>query len=160
MYDMINIMDAIANTVETMPYREKTAWLALAALGLPYSVYFVWVIVHPPRAPMPDWDSWIVFGVALSVSVLIWVGGAVWLRRGAPDEARAPLDERDLAISRRSIQTGYSILVSGLVINIGCVFPFTTGGWKLINSGIAMLVLAELVRYSMAVWLYRRGGHV
>lgn len=143
-----------------MPYREKTAWLALAAMGIPYLAYFASMIVWPPVRPMPDWETWAKFGIALVANVAIWSIGAMWLRRTAPDEARAPLDERDVAISRRAIQTGYAVLVSGVVINIGCVFPFTTGGWRLINAGIAMLVLAELVRYGMTIWLYRRGGHV
>lgn len=159
MYGMLYTMSTEANTVQAMSYREKSAWLALAAMGLPFTPYFVWTSVHPPTRPMPDWETFAKFGIALTAQVLIWTLGTLWIRKNSPDDARAPADERDLAISRRAIQVGYSALVAGLCINIGCVFPFTSGGWALINTGIAMIVVAELVRYSVAIWLYRRGCH-
>lgn len=157
MFDILYIMSMAANISDTRPYGEKAAFVALAAMGIPFIPYFTWMSIHPPIKPMPDWDTFITFVAALATQVVIWTLGTVWIRKNSPEDARAPADERDIAISRRSIQTGYSVLVAGMVINIGCVFPFTSGGWKLINTGIAMVVLAELVRDVVAIWCYRRG---
>lgn len=152
-------MESIQDSVASMPYRERAAWLALCAMGLPFTAYFAWVIAVPPTAAMPDWATFTRFGVSLALQIAIWSLGTLWLRRRHPEDASAPLDERDLAISRRSIQTGYSILFAATCINIGCVFPFAQGGWKLINVGLASIVLAEMVRNAAVIWLYRRGFH-
>lgn len=156
---ILNTMSISTDLVTSTPYRERAAWLALVAMGLPFSAYFGWTIADPPAAPMPDWTTFSRFGAALAAQIAIWSIGTWWLRKRHPEDAAAPLDERDRAISRRSIQTGYGILFAATCINIGCVFPFTAGGWKLINSGLASIVVAEVVRSAMVIWLYRRGFH-
>ena len=70
----------------------------------------------------------------------------------------APADERDRAISRRSLGAAYYVLIAGVIL-VGCVMPFQSAGWRLINAAVAAIVLAEVVRYGVAAYCYRRGFH-
>lgn len=69
-----------------------------------------------------------------------------------------PADERDRAIARRSLSAACYTLLTGMVL-VGIWMPFTSRGWTIVNAAIAMIVLAELVHYAVAVWSYRRGWH-
>ena len=114
--------------------------------------------IAPPTAPLPDLGTLGLFAIAASGQAVIQILGRVWLRLSAPDEAGIPADERDRAVSLRSIGIAYYVLIAGMIL-VGCVMPFNNGGWTLINSAVAVIVLAELVHYGVAVWSYRRGWH-
>ena len=78
-----------------------------------------------------------------------------FLNRSAPEDARVPPDERDLAIVRRSISSAYYVLIGGMIV-VGCVMPFNSGGWSIINAALLMIVAAELVHYGVVIASYRR----
>lgn len=139
-----------------MSYREKVSWLSLLAILVTFGPYLALIAIDPPSAPMPDLRALTTFGVTVVVQMLILGGGHIFLRLRAPHEARIPADERDRAIARRSVSVAYYILISGVIL-VGCVMPFDSGGWKLINAAIFAIVLAELAHYGIAVWCYRRG---
>ncbi len=73
----------------------------------------------------------------------------------SPEEARTPPDERDRAITSRSITFAYYVLIAGMIL-VGCIMPFNSGGWRIINAALAMIVAAELVHYGVIVVSYRR----
>jgi formate-dependent nitrite reductase membrane component NrfD len=141
-----------------MSFREKTAWLALAAMALAYGAYFVAIELNQPY----DARSMLLFlGLFAAASVLrlvIEFGGRLVLVRQAPEDARAPADERDRAIARRSASVAYWALMIGM-INVGIVMPFSEGGWAIVNAALFALVAAELIRYGVMVYGYRRGWH-
>ncbi len=139
-----------------MPYREKSAWLALAAIVLTFTPYFGIVIAGVlPAQPMPDLRQLGLYAVAAVARMLILGIGTLALRRNAPEEARLPLDERDLTINRRAMSVAYYVLMAGMIL-VGCVMPFVASGWDIVNAGLAMIVAAELVNYGLVVASYRR----
>lgn len=139
-----------------MPYREKTAWLSLIAMAIAFGPYFVRAALNAQPAPaLPDVHELVVFAIAAAAYALILGIGTLVLYRREPADARAPLDERDLAIQRRSMSIAYYILMIGMV-EVGVVMPFNAGGWKIIHAALFMIVAAELVRYSVVVFSYRR----
>jgi uncharacterized membrane protein len=87
--------------------------------------------------------------------VIILSAGHIYLALRRPQEARTPPDERDRAISTRSITAAYYVLIVGMII-VGCVMPFSSGGWRIINAAVFMIVLAELVHYGATVFSYRQ----
>jgi hypothetical protein len=87
--------------------------------------------------------------------MLILGVGYLYLRLRFPEDSRMPPDERDRAISSRSISYAYYVLIAGMIL-VGVVMPFNSGGWKIINAAIAMIVAAEVVHYGTAVYGYRR----
>lgn len=139
-----------------MSYREKVSWLSLFAIVVTFGPYLTLVALDPPSAPMPDLRALTAFGVTVVVQMFILGGGHVVLRLRSPGDSRIPADERDRAIARRSVSAAYYVLMTGVIL-VGCVMPFESDGWKLINAAIFAIVLAELAHYGIAVWCYRRG---
>ena len=140
-----------------MPYREKTAWLSLAAISIAFTPYFAIVASIPHASALPNLRQLGLFAAVVFAQALILALGHVYLAARTPLEARTPPDERDRSISRRSITLAYYVLICGMIV-VGCVMPFTSGGWTIINAALLMIVLAEIVHYGTAVFNYRRQG--
>ncbi len=123
-------------SIFNMTYREKTAWLSLGAMALTFGPYFTFVALNN-RADavhgMPD------------VRQLVT----------SPKDWRAPADERDLAILQRATSWGYYVLLTGMIL-VGCIVPFTAGGWTIVNDALFSIVVAEVVRHAVVVTSYRR----
>jgi hypothetical protein len=139
-----------------MPYREKTAWLSLLAMAITFGPYFTMTAMHFfPNEPMPNLRQLGLFAVTAIVEMLILGVGHLYLRRRSTQEARMPLDERDHAIMRRSVSSAYYVLIVGMIL-VGCVMPFNSNGWSIINAALFMIVAAEVVHYGVVVFSYRR----
>ena len=139
-----------------MPYREKTAWLSLTAMAIAFVPYFAIVQASSYSRPsVPSLRQLGLFAVAAVVQMAILGIGHLYLNHGSPEEARTPPDERDAAIMRRSVSFAYYVLIGGMIL-VGCVMPFNSSGWTIINAALAMIVLAEVVHYGMVVFSYRR----
>lgn len=139
-----------------MAFREKIAWLTLISLILVYGVYFAVL------GPQIDFGAaslvevlWR-FGPVAVVHALIMIAGTIALTIASPSEAKAPRDERDQAIERRSFQVGYYVLLIGLVW-VGLVMPFSEPVYKIFHAGLIVIVASEILRYGMIVLAYRRG---
>ena len=139
-----------------MPYREKTARLSLIAMALAFGPYFVIVASGRFRSGgLPDLRQLGLYAVAATVQVLMLCAGHFFLRRWSPEDAQTAPDERDLAIMRRSVSFAYYVLIAGMIV-VGCVMPFVTSGWAIINAAFLMIVAAEVVHYGVVVLSYRR----
>ena len=139
-----------------MPYREKTAWLALIAMVITFGPYFAIVAVAQPHdESLPNLRQLGLFAVAAVAQMLILCAGHLYLRSRSPQDARTPPDERDRAIMRRSISFAYYVLIAGMIV-VGCIMPFSFAGWAIINAALLMLVGAEFVHYGVVVVSYRR----
>jgi hypothetical protein len=139
-----------------MSHREKVAWLSLIAMAVTIGPYLIFVTISPPTGPLPNLPALSFFAAAAAVQVVILGIGHLWLRISSPEDARVPADERDRAIERRSLGAAYYTLLTGTVL-VGIMLPFTSGGWTIVNAAIAVIVLAEVVHYAVALWSYRRG---
>ena len=139
-----------------MPYREKTAWLSLLAMLVTFGPYFTLVATRAlPSEPMPNLRQLSLFAVTAIVQMFILGIGHLYLRRGSTQEARVPLDERDQAIMRRSVSSAYYVLIAGMIL-VGCVMPFRSGGWSIVNAALFMIIAAEVVHYDVVVFSYHR----
>lgn len=137
-----------------MPYREKIGWLYLAAMAVAFVPYFALSAAAPQR-PMPNLGQLWLFFLAIVVQVAIIGAGHAFFFLGTPRDAKMPADERDLTIERRSMSAAYYVLIAGTIM-VGCVLPFTSTGWKLVNGAILTIVAAEMVHYGVVVFSYRR----
>jgi hypothetical protein len=139
-----------------VPYREKTAWLSLFAMALTFGPYFAIVKSgYVPQGPLPNFAQLGLYGAAAIVRLLVLGIGTLYLRHESPEEARTPLDERDRAINSRSVSSAYYVLMSGTIL-VGCILPFSASGWAVVNAALFWIVAAEIVRYSVVVYSYRR----
>lgn len=141
-----------------MPYREKIAWLSLAAMLIAYGIYFTVVLgASLNNKPITDLTTLILFTEIVAIQVAILIVGHLYLRFKTPKEATAKMDERDRSISQKSMSIAYFVLMAGTIM-VGVVLPFTGTGWKIVNSALFMIVIAEFVQYSLVIWGYRRGA--
>jgi hypothetical protein len=140
-----------------MPYREKIAWLSLLAMAVAFGPYFTIVMAGRSHAgtSLPNLRQLGLFAIAALVQMLILGIGRLYLSRWSPQEAHTPPDERDVAIMRNSISLAYYVLIAGMIL-VGCVMPFNSSGWTIINSALVMIVFAEVVHYAVVVVSYRR----
>ena len=130
-----------------MPYREKTAWLSLTAMAIAFIPYFAIVAAQSHSGPaLPNLRQLVLFAIAAVVQMAILGIGHLSLRHGSAGEARLPPDERDVAIMRRSVTLAYYVLMGGMIL-VGCVMPFDSSGWTIVNAALFMIVLAEVVHY-------------
>lgn len=139
-----------------MPYREKIAWLSLVAMAVTFGPYFAIVAATPIRNyTLPDLRQLGLFAAAAVAQMLLLGVGRLWLGRTSPEDARFPQDERDRAIARRSVSAAYYVMIAGTIV-VGCIMPFSFGGWAIVNAAILTIVSAEIVHYAVVVFDYRR----
>jgi hypothetical protein len=138
-----------------MSYREKIAWLSLIAMAVAYGPYFTFVARGPASwEPLPHLHPLALFALASIVRMLILGAGYLYFRLALTRQERPPLDERDHAIERRSINAAYYVLIAGMIL-VGCFMPFTSTGWTIVNAAIFWIVAAEVIHYSATVASYR-----
>ena len=139
-----------------MPYREKTAWLSLIAMAVTFGPYFAISAASPPPGEvLPNLRQLGLFAVAAIAQMLILGLGHLYLSRRSPEDVHTPPDERDLAIARRSMTFAYYVLIGGMIL-VGCVMPFSSSGWTIINAALVMIVAAEVVHYGVVALSYRK----
>jgi hypothetical protein len=139
-----------------MAFREKIAWVALAALCIAYGAYF---LVLGPNVRFGEQNLVDVvwsFGPVAVAHALITISGSIVVATTAPRDAKRPADERDRAISQRSNAIGYYAILVGLIF-VGVIMPFSEPPFKIINVALAVLFLVEILRYGTTLLSYRRG---
>lgn len=136
-----------------MSYREKLAWLSLIAMAVTFGPYFA-VAERAPQA-MPNLRLLALFAVAAAAQMAIQGAGRWWFWSRERRVGILKPDERDRAIEYRSVRAAYAVLIAGMIL-VGCVMPFNSGGWRIVNAALAMIVTAELVHYGTVVFSYRR----
>lgn len=158
MFGFFNIMTMTTNIDRgSMPYREKLAWLSLVGMAVCYVPYFV-ATHHSPllNQPLPNLELMKLFAVAAGGNAVWTLLGRLLVRMKTPRDERGAADERDQAVDRRASTVAYYVLI-GLSLYVGGVLPFTSAGWHIVNSMVASVVIAEVVRYATIVAGYRRG---
>lgn len=147
----------MAHETLPLPYREKTARLALVAMVISYVPFFIIAAVLPPGPP-PHLKLLAAFAAVSVLRLLILGGGHLGLRLKAPEDAKVPADERDRAIARKAASASYYLLMAG-ALAIGCFMPFYTGGWNIVAATLFVVVAVEIVRCALVVADYRRDRH-
>ncbi|MBD8900039.1 DUF2178 domain-containing protein [Rhodanobacter sp. DHG33] len=132
---------------------EKRAWLALWSQCPPYVVYFL------IQAECPMWLTTFLeriacLAIVASVHAIAYLVGLMLLKRKERGEELL-LDERDHAIDARATRVAYFVMLIGMIV-VGVVMPFSDTGWKITNTALFAIVLAETVRYVLIVMGYRR----
>lgn len=137
-----------------MAYREKTAWLALTCMVIAYGLYFPLIALR--ATPPTMFDILWLFGPIAGTQGLAVLIGSIVIALASGREARVPADERDRAISRRAASAGYYVLLTGAIV-AGVVMPFSDPPWRVVNTALLAIVIAEAVRWTVILLSYRRG---
>jgi uncharacterized integral membrane protein len=73
-----------------------------------------------------------------------------------PKEANAPLDEREKMIAMKATQPAFYVLLVGAFLSIGTIH-LRTDVFHMAHSVLFIIWIAELVRYGMQLYYFRRG---
>ncbi|MBA2078033.1 hypothetical protein [Rhodanobacter sp. PCA2] len=135
-----------------MPSFEKRAWLSLWSQCPPYIVYFL-IQGLMPTVFTTFLERIACLAVVASVHAIAYLVGLALMKRQERGEPLL-LDERDRAIDGRATRIAYFVLLTGMIV-VGVVMPFTDTGWKITNTALFAIVLAETVRDVLIVTGYR-----
>ena len=149
-----HITNTTAEPPRQMAYREKVTWLSLGAIAVAFVPYFTIVALRTQNDTglIPQLE---LYTIAVAVQLLVLGAGYWFLRRQSPADAAMPPDERDTAIANRSTTTAYYVLMAGTIV-VGCIMPFSNRGFAIVNAAFFAIILAQVVRYSVAAANYRR----
>ena len=104
-----------------MAYREKVAWLMFFSMAVtlgPYLIY-VYVVQNGQPIPLPGIGQLKLYAAAAITWAVLIGAGHLFLRLKFPSETRAPADERDHEIVRRSFRRrrNFQAVLLGRLVN-------------------------------------------
>ena len=139
-----------------MSFREKSTWVTFVLLLITFVIYFsnAFLVLHGhghvDGQPMPNLFQ--LFWQLIIAFIVIEIIAHILIAAKSPREANAPLDEREKMISLKSIQPAFYVLLVGAFLAIGTL-PLGT----MAHSVLFVVWVAELVRYGMQLYYFRRG---
>lgn len=136
-----------------MSFREKSAWISLVLIVLVFGPYF-WFVARAFSGVdhVHFGTQFAMIGVFVVLEVVLHVAIAIQ----SPREARAPKDERERLIDLRSTHAAFYVLLVGILASIMALHvPMSV--WTLSQFVLLSVVLAELVKFSTQIALFRRG---
>jgi hypothetical protein len=140
-----------------MSFREKSAWIALAANLAIYGYYFAVYASALARGGVDQAAFLSLLARSMVLVVLVIVVVSIVAAIFAPKDARAPLDERERLILLKSDRAAYFAVAGGAVLAIGGAY-FGASPFVIANALFAALVVAELAKNAVQIYHYRRGA--
>ena len=139
-----------------MSFREKSAWISLLSVLIPFGYYFTALgrSLHSGQGPQRYFFFLLVACVIgqVAIQIALHVVAAVQ----APKDAQAAKDERERLIELKSTRIAFYVLVVGVLMVAGSTH-LGAGKILMANGILLALVLADLVRYSGQIVYFRRG---
>lgn len=137
-----------------MPFREKSAWIMSAALISGGIFYF--------RAVLSAWSGsgqLVSPGLPLiltytGILVVIAIVGHIVAVAFAPNDADAPVDEREKKIFIRAGHYSSYVIAAGIVVSLG-LYVFSNSGDLLFYTVFASLLMGQIVEYLFQILYYR-----
>ena len=137
-----------------MSFREKSAWIFLISISLVGGFYFL----HVPWSLAPAANPHLVRALFYCIGALLVIEGVGHLVIAllAPEEARAPRDERERFIDLRATRVAHYIYVAGSLLAVSMIHH----GANAVFMGFGVLLafmIAEIVKYALRILYHRRG---
>jgi hypothetical protein len=137
-----------------MSYREKSAWIYLVSTVLVAGFFFL----HVPWTLRPETSRALMHGLLYCVLawLVIQLVAHLIVARLAPDDAKAPKDERERLIELEAIRIARLVYIVATLLAVSMLHIGATG--PAVGYGVLFaLVLGELVNYSVRIFYHRRG---
>lgn len=137
-----------------MPFREKSAWVMMAALflsGMFYSraIFSIWSesgeLVSPGIPLILTYTGFL---------VVITIVGHIIAVASAPNDADAPVDERERQIFNRAGHYSSYVIGIGILVSLG-IYILTNNGDLLFYTVFASLLVGQIVEYVFQILFYR-----
>lgn len=155
MFVIIYIETIKHDTESKMPFREKIAWIALLGILIAVGVYFGILWVHS-RHPDHGYFVGLFLEIVILQVIISMIATIAVAITSAPD-AGLPRDERDRLIERLAAGQAYYPLLVGVILAAVTVH-FGISIFGMLNLLLAVIMLAEALRFGLQISAYRRGG--
>lgn len=138
-----------------MSFREKSAWITLAAITLVGLMFFS----HGPGAfvPQPDAATFPILIYCFLVFIAIEIVAHIVVAARSPKDALAPKDEREQLIDLKAIRIAAFVYVIGTFLALLTV-TLGASAKALAYFIVLAFVLAELASNTARIVYYRRGS--
>jgi len=138
-----------------MSFREKSTWVTFVLLLAMFVIYFSKAFFVPhgysDRNPLLSISLFGLFWLLIVGFVVVEIVAHILLAAFTPKEANAPLDEREKMIAMKATQPAFYVLLVGAFLSIGTIHLRT-------DSILFIIWIAELVRYGLQLYYFRRGA--
>jgi hypothetical protein len=138
-----------------MSFREKSAWISFVSILLVFGAYF-WNVGRVLAGRVGQRSAYGVSIGLLVAFVLLEIVLHIAVAAQAPDEARAPRDERERLIEMKATRVAFQVLVVGALAGVGTLHV-TRSAWVMSQVVLLAVVVAELVRFGGQILYFRRG---
>jgi hypothetical protein len=138
-----------------MSFREKSAWITFVLL-LGFGYYFGEVLNHWLNPGQPHTNHLQLFMLLVIAVVILEIATHTILSIRSPQEAKAPLDERERLIALRATRPAFYVLLVGAFLSIGTMH-LGANTWLLAHCVLLAIWFAELTRFGTQIYYYRRG---
>jgi hypothetical protein len=141
-----------------MSFREKSAWITLVSVLICFGTYFFAIAssaLDGERLGRRHDAHWLLLSTAALVVLQVALNRIA--AATTAKDGRAPADEREQQIQRRSHTIGYYVL---MVLAVGLFAPAHFGhtGIELANFALLDVVIATLVVAVAQIVMFRRGA--
>lgn len=144
-----------------MSFREKSTWVTFLLLLTSFGIYFgnAFFVLHGRHdhlggQPTPNLVH--LFVALIAGFVMLEIITHVVFAWRSPQEAKTPRDERERLIELKSMRPAFYVLLVGAFLAIGTLHLGTTT-FHMAHSILLVVWVAELVRYGMQLYYFRRG---
>jgi archaellum biogenesis protein FlaJ (TadC family) len=138
-----------------MSFREKSAWISFVSILVVFSAYF-WNVARILHGKVDGHTGFVISIALLAAFVLIEIVLHLTVIMQAPNEARAPRDEREQLIELKATRVAFQVLVVGALAGVG-MMHITRNAFVVGQHVLLAIVFAELVKFGVQI-RYFRGG--
>lgn len=131
-----------------MPFREKSAWIALLTTSAVYAVFFL-------RAALTFQPG--LFAAGVMALIVLQIALHVVAAAMAPRDAAAKIDERERLIELRALRIAFYVAQAGIFCALSALVWRSDAAF-VANMLLAVMVAAELARAGATVVLFRRAA--
>ena len=137
-----------------MSFREKSAWVTLTALLIALALYVFHV---PSLIEAPGHGLLLATAVSVAAFIVIEVVAYIVIRARHPRDARTPKDERERLIETRASRVAYYVYAVGSLVALAVTLHVVRTNAAGVGTAVLLaFVLAEIMKYSTRIILYRR----
>jgi hypothetical protein len=138
-----------------MSYREKSAWISFVLILVLLGAYF-WNVSGVAAGTL-EFRAGLRLQVGLLIAfVVLEVVLHLVAAMQAPNEARAPRDEREQLIDMRATRIAFYVLVAGVLAAVSLMLV-TSSAWVVGQHVLLVVMFAHLVKFAAQIVYFRRG---
>jgi hypothetical protein len=139
-----------------MSFREKSAWIRFVLLA-GFGVYFAGIFNHWLNPTEPHTNYFLLFVGLVIAIVVLEIATQAFMAIRSPQEAKAPIDERERMIALHATQPAFYVLLVGAFLSIGTMH-LGANTWILAHCVLLSIWIAELTRFGTQIYYFRRGA--